>query len=290
MKKTTPPTNDHPIALQVAEGLATATSPSGHLLAASRSAIVLAEADLPRVTYFPRANVDPSALAPTAHRTWCPYKGEAAYDAVLGTADQAWTYFDPAPDVADIAGHVAFYPEAAVVGQEALPGPSPDALSVLSFWFNETKPAQWFRRDDAFDAEIARRFGAMRDAAAAGEMDDWTREPDGALARIILLDQFSRNLFRGEARAFDADDLARAGADGMVSRGFDLALSPERRAFAYLPFMHAEDMRGQNRAVRLYKDRLPASQNVRHAMEHREDIHRYGRFKNRDNALGRGDD
>ena len=286
-RRTKNPGPDHPIALQVAEGLATATAPSGHLLAASRSAVVLAEADLPRVTYFPRENVDPSALVPTDHHTWCPYKGEAAYDAVLGAADKAWTYYDPAPAVADIAGHVAFYADAANVGQEALPSPSPDAVAVLSFWFEETKPGQRFKQDDALDAEIARRFGALHAAAANGELDEWTREPDGALARIVLLDQFSRNMFRGQARAFETDGLARAGADGMVARGFDLALAPERRAFAYMPFMHAEDMRGQNRSVRLYQDRLPGAENVRHALAHRAEIHRYGRFRGRDAALGR---
>ena len=287
MRETRPPGPDHPIALQVADGLATATSPTGHLLAASRSAVVLAEADLPCVTYFPRENVDPSALEPTVHRTWCPYKGRAAYDAVLGEPDKAWTYHDPAPAVADIAGHVAFYPSAATVGQEALPSPSPEALSVLSFWFEEVRPGQRFRADDALDAEVARRFGGLHERAASGALDEWDREPDGALARIVLLDQFSRNLFRGRAEAFAQDAAARAAADHAVARGFDLALGPERRAFAYMPFMHAEDMRGQNRAVRLYRDRLPGADNLRHALEHRTEIHRHGRFTGRDEALGR---
>ena len=283
------PGADHPIALEVAGGLATAVSPSGHLLAASRAAVILAEADLPRVTYFPRDNVDASALEPTATKTWCPYKGEAAYDAVLGEPDKAWTYFDPFPAVADIAGHVAFYPDAASVGQEDLPAPPPDALAVLAFWFEESKPGQWFERDEDFDAEIARRFGGLHEAAAAGELDGWAREPDGALARILLLDQFSRNLFRGEARAFAQDGAARAAADGMVARGFDLALAPARRPFAYMPFVHAEDLRGQNRAVRLMRDRLPRQGDyLRHALQHRDEIHRRGRFEGRDAALGRG--
>ena len=286
-RQTQAPPPDHPVAAQVAEGLATATAPSGRLLAASRGAVVLAEADLPRVTYFPRENVDASVLEPTARTSWCPYKGQAAYDAVLGEPDRAWTYHDPAPAVADIAGHVAFYPDAATVGQEALPSPAPDAVAVLAFWFEEVRPGRWFERDDALDAEIARRFGQLHAAAANGALDAWSREPDGALARVVLLDQFSRNLHRGDARAYAQDGLAREAADGMVARGFDLALSPERRAFCYLPFMHAEDMRGQNRAVRLYQDRLPGAPNVRHALDHRAEIHRYGRFRGRDAALGR---
>ena len=294
-RKTTEPSADHPIAVQVAEGLATATAPPGHpmagrLIAASRSAVIVAEADLPRVTYFPRENVDASTLEPTARTSWCPYKGQAAYDAVLGVPDRAWTYYHPAPAVGDIAGHVAFYPDAASVGQEALPSPAPEAVAVLDFWFREVRPGQRFRQDDAVDAEIARRFGGLHARAAAGDLDDWSREPDGAMARIILLDQFSRNLHRGAPQAFAQDEAARAGADGMVARGFDLALAPERRAFCYLPFMHAEDMAAQNRAVRLYRDRLPGADNLRYALSHREEIHRHGRFRGRDAALGRGRD
>ena len=282
-----PPSADHPVAVQLAEGLATAVAPSGQLLAASRAAVVVAEASLPRVTYFPRENVDPSVLEPTARKSWCPYKGEAAYDAVLGEADRAWTYYDPAPAVADIAGHVAFYPDAATVGQEALPGPPPDAVAVLSFWFDEVRPGQRFKRDEALDAAVARRFGALHAAAAGGALDGWAREPDGALARLVLLDQFSRNLYRDDPRAYAQDAAAREAADGMIARGFDLALTPARRAFCYLPFMHAEDVGAQNRAVRLYRDRLPGADNLRHALSHREEVHRHGRFRGRDAALGR---
>ena len=286
-RQTRAPGPDHPIGVQVAGGLATATAPSGRLLAASRAAVVLAEADLPRVTYFPRENVDAGALEPTATKTWCPYKGEAAYDAVLGEADLAWTYYDPAPAVADIAGHVAFYPEAATVGQEALAAPPPDAVAVLSFWFDELRPGQRFKRDEAVDAEIGRRFGALHASAAEGGLEDWAASPDGALARVVMLDQFSRNLHRDDARAFAQDEAARAATDAMVARGFDLALAPERRAFCYLPFMHGEDIGTQNRSVRLYEGRLPGSDNVRYARAHRAEIHRHGRFRGRDAALGR---
>ena len=289
MREHREPNADHPIALEVAAGLATARSPEGRLLAASRSAVILREADYPAVFYFPRENVDPSALTPTETQTWCPYKSEAAYDAVLGAADKAWTYYDPFPAVGDIAGHTAFYPDAATVGTEALGAPPPDAVAVLRFWFEETKPSQHFKRDEAFDATIRDRFGALHERAAAGELEGWTQDPDGNLAIIVLLDQFSRNLHRGSPRAYAQDDAARRAADHAVARGFDLALSPERRAFCYMPFMHAEDMRGQNRSVRLYEDRLPGAANVRHALAHRTDIHRYGRFRNRDEALLRGD-
>ena len=288
MRQHREPSADHPIALEVASGLATARSPEGRLLAASRSAVILREADLPMVFYFPRENVDPSALTPTDTKTWCPYKGEAAYDAVLGAADKAWTYHDPFPAVGDVAGHTAFYPDAATVGTEEVAAPAPGAIDVLRFWFEETKPSQHFKRDAGFDAEIARRFGPLHERAAAGEFEGWTRSADGTLALIVLLDQFSRNLHRDSARAYAQDDAARAAADHAVARGFDLALEPERRAFCYMPFMHAEDLRGQNRSVRLYQDRLPGAANVRHARAHRDDIHRHGRFPNRDEALRRG--
>ena len=288
MRQHREPSADHPIAFQVAAGLATARTPEGRLLAASRSAVILREADLPEVFYFPRENVDPSALTPTASKTWCPYKGEAAYDAVLGAPDKAWTYYDPFPAVADVAGHVAFYPDAATVGTEEIAAPAPEAIDVLRFWFEEAKPSQHFKRDAGFDAEIARRFGALHERAAAGEFEAWTRSADGTLALIVLLDQFSRNLHRGSPLAYAQDAAARAAADHAVARGFDLALAPDRRAFCYMPFLHAEDLGVQNRSVRLYEDRLPGAPNVRHAIEHRMDIHRYGRFRNRDEALRRG--
>ena len=287
MREHREPSADHPIALQVARGLATATSPSGALLASSRSAVLLREADLPDVTYFPRENVDPGALVPTAKKTWCPYKGEAAYDAVLGEADKAWTYYDPFPAVADIAGHVAFYRDAAHVATEALPAPTPDAVTVLGFWFDELSPNHHFNRSDEVDEAIRERFGALHARAAAGGLSGWNGSPDGALALVIVLDQFSRNLYRGDPRAFAQDEAARAEADHLLSRGFDLALAPARRAFAYLPFMHAEDIAAQNRSVGLYARRLPASANLRHAIEHRDEIHRIGRFRGRDAALGR---
>ena len=288
MREHREPSAEHPIALQVAEGLATARSPEGRLLAASRTAVILREADLKEVFYFPRENVDPAALTPTDTKTWCPYKGEAAYDAVLDQPDKAWTYYDPFPAVGDIAGHLAFYPEAASVGTEAIKAPPPEAVDVLSFWFEETKPSQHFKRDDAFDAAIRDRFFALHERAAAGECEGWLQDPSGNLALILVLDQISRNLYRSDPRAYAQDAAARAAADHAVARGFDLALEPTRRAFCYMPFLHAEDMRGQNRSVRLYEDRLPGAANVRHALEHRSDIHRYGRFPNRDQALLRG--
>jgi uncharacterized protein (DUF924 family)/uncharacterized protein (DUF427 family) len=274
--------------LEVAEGLATAVSPDGRLLAASRSAVILRETDLPEVFYFPAANVEPSALEPTARKTWCPYKGEAAYDAVLGVPDKAWRYYDPFPAVADVAGHVAFYPDAAKAGTEALPPPAPEALAVLSFWFDEVPQKDRFKRLDALDDAIRERFGALHERAAAGQLHDWRASPDGTLALIVLLDQFSRNFFRDAAQAFAQDEAARDLADHAVSRGFDLSYAPERRGFCYMPFMHAEELAVQNRSVRLFEGRMPGSDHVSHARRHREEIHRHGRFRGRDAALGCG--
>ncbi|WP_081871680.1 DUF924 family protein [Parvularcula oceani] len=281
------PGPDHPISTQRLAGLANATAPSGRLLAASTNAICLREADLAPVTYFPRRNVDPSALTPTAHETWCPFKGRAAYDAVLDEPDRAWTYYDPFPAVSAIAGHVAFYPDAAETGMEDLPAPAPEAEDVLRFWFDEVPAKKHFAKDEALDRRIAERFGGLQDTAARGRHDEWMRSPTGSLALLILLDQFSRNLHRGSARAFENDEKARHIADHAIGRGFDLAEPPERRAFVYLPFMHSEDLQDQNRSVRLYTERLPGAPNVAFALGHREEIHRHGRFRGRDAALGR---
>ena len=118
---------------------------------------------------------------------------------------------------------------------------------VLAFWFGRpgepdygSMRERWFRRDDAFDAEIAARFGARVEAAAAGALDDWAASPRGTLALLILLDQFPRNMYRGQARAFAADAHARAIAGHAVDAGQDQALEPVERVFVYLPFEHAE--------------------------------------------------
>jgi uncharacterized protein (DUF924 family) len=120
------------------------------------------------------------------------------------------------------------------------------AQQVLDFWFGEppgdTPRAEWFRKDPAFDAAIRTHFGVPVEQALAGGLADWDTTPEGALARIVVLDQFTRNIFRDTPRAFAGDALALAAAQGLVARGDDRRLLPLQRWFAYLPFEHAEDL------------------------------------------------
>ena len=176
-----------------------------------------------------------------------------------------------------------------------------DAMQVLDFWFLPTDDpahgqprAVWFRKDEAFDAEIQRRFGPLINRALMGEINDWlTRpiEPLPALARIIVLDQFTRNSFRGSARAFAGDEMALQTARALVASGADRALSGVQRQFAYLPFEHAEDVSHQRTAVQLFEqlaiDEPARADLVTWAQRHLDVITRFGRFPHRNAALGR---
>ena len=182
------------------------------------------------------------------------------------------------------------------------------ASDVLDFWFTpdpgqpaDAMRAAWFTKDDAFDDEIRRRFGALIDAALAGGLRDWDAHgPAGALARILLLDQFTRNVYRGTPRAFAGDALAVAAAQALVEAELDLALPPLQRSFVYLPFEHAEDLALQDTAVALYarldRDatviasaalRKAIGGNLDYAHRHRAVIERFGRFPHRNPILGR---
>lgn len=176
-----------------------------------------------------------------------------------------------------------------------------DARQVLDFWFGPAddpghrEPRQaWFRKDPAFDAEISRRFGALVERALVGGIDDWLTHPVEALpalARIIVLDQFTRNMFRGGARAFAGDGLALHTARAMVASGADRALTGVQRQFAYLPFEHAEDLSHQRTAVQLFQqlavDEPARSDLVEWAQRHLDVVARFGRFPHRNAALGR---
>jgi uncharacterized protein (DUF924 family) len=166
---------------------------------------------------------------------------------------------------------------------------------VTAFWFGEPpvdQPReQWFRKSDAFDAEIGRRFGRRIEAALAGDLRDWDAEPQGALARILLLDQFTRNLFRGTARAFAGDALALAAAREQVAKGRDRALSGVMRWFVYLPFEHAEDMAAQRESLRLFAalaaEHPTLADAYTWAVKHHDVIARFGRYPHRNAILGR---
>ncbi|MCG8440828.1 MAG: DUF924 domain-containing protein, partial [Caulobacterales bacterium] len=128
-----------------------------------------------------------------------------------------------------------------------------EADEVLSFWFEELDPAQWWRVDAALDEAVRRRFGALHARLAAGVGAAWTATPESALAAVIVLDQFSRNLYRGRPEAFTQDAAARAAADAAITAGFDRAFAPKRRAFFYMPFMHAESLGHQTRCISLFE-------------------------------------
>jgi uncharacterized protein (DUF924 family) len=164
---------------------------------------------------------------------------------------------------------------------------------VLMFWFGDTDPMheseyrkQWFVKNPAFDAEINDKFMSVVDAAAAGEHDELAATAAGSLALCILLDQFPRNLFRGNGQAFATDDNARRIASRAIEAGHDQALAPVKRIFLYLPFEHSENLPDQIRSVELYRT-LGNEDNYRYALEHHYVISRFGRFPARNIALGR---
>jgi uncharacterized protein (DUF924 family) len=160
------------------------------------------------------------------------------------------------------------------------------AGEVLTFW-EEAGPEMWYKQDDGFDRTIRDRFGALWDAAAEGACDGWAAGPRGALALLVLLDQFPRNMFRQSPRAFATDARALRMADMALGQGWDLRILPPLRQFFYLPFMHSEQLTHQDRSVRLFKARMEEGGNLLHARAHREVIRRYGRFPYRNAALGR---
>jgi uncharacterized protein (DUF924 family) len=158
------------------------------------------------------------------------------------------------------------------------------AAEVLRFWFEE-HPKDWFVKNPAFDADMRARFLALHEAAAAGQLAHWADEPRACLALVIVLDQFPRNMFRGEARAFATDAQARAAARVILERGWNRAMSQPQQLFAYLPFEHSEALADQVLCCELMKD-FDAEQ-LRYAIRHREIIERFGRFPHRNAILGR---
>ena len=176
-----------------------------------------------------------------------------------------------------------------------------DVQAVLDFWFGapdhpghtQSRP-QWFRKDEAFDAAIVQRFGTLIERALAGVIDDWIAAPLAplpALARVIVLDQFTRNAFRGRARAFAGDAAALQTARALVASGLDRQLTGVQRQFAYLPFEHAEDLPHQRTALQLFeqlgRDEPALAGLAGWAWRHHDIVARFGRFPHRNAALGR---
>ncbi|HET7930646.1 MAG TPA: DUF924 family protein [Rhodanobacteraceae bacterium] len=157
---------------------------------------------------------------------------------------------------------------------------------VLAFWFDEATPAQHFKKDAAFDAAIRARFADTHAAAARCELSAWRDTADGRLAEVIVLDQFSRNLFRDDARAFATDPLALALAQEAIRAGADRGLPAARRAFLYMPFMHSESRAIHDVAERLFKQ-PGLEHNYDFELKHRAIIDRFGRYPHRNAVLGR---
>ena len=162
---------------------------------------------------------------------------------------------------------------------------SGQAGEIIGFWRN-AGPGKWFARDAAFDTEFGRRFTTGHHAAARGEYAAWMESAEGALALLILLDQFPRNCFRGDAHSYATDGLARHYARRAVEAGFDLRVDDALRLFFYLPFEHSESIADQDRSMELFGG-IGDPELMKYAQLHRDLIVRFGRFPHRNAALGR---
>jgi len=159
---------------------------------------------------------------------------------------------------------------------------------ILDFWLREVGEGGWYTATEATDQAVRDRFGAAWEALRVGDLVDWLAAPQGALAYIILADQFPRNMFRGDPRAFATDALARDAARRALAAGHDLATEGPARQFFYMPFEHSESAADQDLAVRLMEERMSGDPELaHHARVHREIIRRFGRFPFRNAALGR---
>lgn len=172
-----------------------------------------------------------------------------------------------------------------------------DWQEVLDFWFGAADAPEhgrarpeWFRKSEAFDEAIRTRFEHLYEAAARGALSDWLEQPRSALALVIVLDQFPRNMYRGTPRAFAADAQALEVARHVVAQGWDRSMKPMERLFVYLPYEHAEDMAMQRESVRLFetlRDDPQSVEGIDYAYRHYEIIERFGRFPHRNAILGR---
>lgn len=160
---------------------------------------------------------------------------------------------------------------------------------ILEFWLDEIGPKGWYEANDELDAQIRDRFLSTWESACEGKFSFWLTYPSGALAYIILTDQFSRNMFRGQGRAFATDRASLAAAKSAIERGWDLMIDEPARQFFYMPLMHSENLCDQERCVRLMCERMPkeGAGNLLHAQAHREVIRLFGRFPYRNGALSR---
>lgn len=162
------------------------------------------------------------------------------------------------------------------------------SADVLKFWIDEVGEARWYHSDPGLDADMRKRFGDLWRVAKDGGLTSWQDSAEGALALLLVLDQFPRNMFRDTADSFATDAQARDVAKRAIDRGFDMQIEPPLREFFYMPFMHSENLADQDRSVSLIRERLgEGSQQYPYALEHRAEIARFGRFISRNEPLGR---
>lgn len=157
---------------------------------------------------------------------------------------------------------------------------------VIDFWFEEIEPALWWKKDDGFDALLVERFSETHARACRCELFEWRSEPEGRLAEIIILDQFSRNMFRDSALAFANDAMSLTLSQEAIACGADKALTPVQKSFLYMPFMHSESIRIHEVAVELYR-KNGTQGNLDFELKHKKIIENFGRYPHRNKALGR---
>ena len=157
---------------------------------------------------------------------------------------------------------------------------------ILDFWFSPETQPNWFAKSDQFDQSLKEKFGDILEQASRAELWSWRKNADGRLAEIIVLDQFSRNIFRDTPRAFAQDSLALALTQEAISQDLDKQLSPEQRSFLYMPFMHSESQLIHEFALKLFQ-RLGNPENLEYEIKHKIIIDRFGRYPHRNQILGR---
>lgn len=161
-----------------------------------------------------------------------------------------------------------------------------DFEKVIHFWFQEISPDKWWKKDPIFDDDVRRRFLDLHRQARQCELDWWRTHAEGALAEIIILDQFSRNIFRGQPDSFTFDPLALCLAQAAIKNGLDRHLLPSKKLFMYLPFMHSESPKIHLRAVTLFEQQ-DCAEYLDYELKHRMIIDRFGRYPHRNAILGR---
>lgn len=157
---------------------------------------------------------------------------------------------------------------------------------IIDFWFDEIEPSMHWKKDEAFDALLIERFSEIHAKARHCELYEWRRHPEGRLAEIIVLDQFSRNMFRDSALAFACDAMALALSQEAIACGADRVLTPGQRSFLYMPFMHSESLPIHEVAVELFREN-GIRNNLDFELRHKDIIERFGRYPHRNKVLGR---